>query len=316
MTRLDLHMRWLLRGGAPILVGPWLSEVGFESLYWIPFVHYLRHRYNIKKERLIAVTRGGAGFWYDTEQSVELLDYVPLKDLRLAQLEQHALTKSLKQTTITPWEQRLMPLIAARCGLRRYRVLHPSLMYAFFHDWWASKMSLVECLHHLRFAPMPVLLPPPELNLPERYIATKFYQRPTWPLNQDIQHWTEDLLGRLATKMPIVSLSTGLPADDHTDAIIPGVLNLVGKVTPQNNLAIQSAVIAKSQAFLGTYGGTMQLAVRLGVPAAGFFTEFRDTSYSHLLLTNYLGVSGQRPVFVGRPGDASFIAQIITGIQA
>ena len=316
MTRLDLHMRWLLRGKVPILVGPWLSEVGFETLYWIPFVHYLRHRYNIPKERLIAVSRGGASFWYDVDQHVELLDYVPLKDLRLAQLETHAQTKSLKQTQVMPWEERLIPLIAARLGLRRYRVLHPSLMYRFFQGWWASKMSLLDCVSHLRFGPMPVLLPPPELNLPERYVAVKFYQRPTWLLNPDIQHWTEDLLGRLAAKMPIVSLSTGVPADDHTDANIPGALSLVGKVTPQNNLAIQSAVIAKSQAFIGTYGGTMQLAVRLGIPSAGFFTQFKDTAYSHKLLTEYLGTSQQKPVFVGRPAEASFVAQLMTGIQA
>jgi hypothetical protein len=25
----------------PILVGPWLSEVGFELLYWIPMLHWI-----------------------------------------------------------------------------------------------------------------------------------------------------------------------------------------------------------------------------------------------------------------------------------
>ena len=314
VTRLDLHMRWLLRGTAPILVGPWLSEVGFEALYWIPFVHYLRHRYKIPKDRLIAVSRGGAAFWYDVDHHVELFDYVPLKDLRLSQLERHQQTQSLKQMAPTPWEAQLLPLIATRLGLRRYRVLHPSLMYQHFQSWWTAEMGLADCVKHLRFAPMPVLLPPPELQLPERYIAVKFYRRPTWPGTADLDHWTEDLIGRLATKMPIVSLATGLPADDHTDINIPNVPTLAGHVTPQNNLALQSAVIAKAQAFIGTYGGTMQLAVRLGVPAAGFFTQFQGTSHAHLVLTQFLGVNAQRPVFVGRPPDASFIAQILTGI--
>lgn len=159
-----------------------------------------------------------------------------------------------------------------------------------------------------------MLLPPPELNLPEKYITVKFYNRATWQVNPDLQHWMEDIIGQLTKKVPAISLATGLPTDDHTDVDLPGVPSLVGKVTPQNNLAIQSAVIAKSQAFIGTYGGTMQLAVRLGIPSAGFYMAFKDTAYSHKILTEYLGVIQQRPVFIGRPADASFVTQLMTGI--
>ena len=37
-VRLDLWRA--ARGSAPIVVGPWLSEVGYEVLYWIPFLRW------------------------------------------------------------------------------------------------------------------------------------------------------------------------------------------------------------------------------------------------------------------------------------
>ena len=45
-------------------------------------------------------------------------------------------------------------------------------------------------------------------------------------------------------------------------------------------------MLSKARAFVGTYGGTMQLAVRLGLPSAGFYEKFKKTAYAHKLL-NY-----------------------------
>ncbi len=54
----------LAREQRPIAVGPWLGEVGFELLYWVPFVRWFAERYEVAPDRLIAVTRGGAASWY------------------------------------------------------------------------------------------------------------------------------------------------------------------------------------------------------------------------------------------------------------
>ena len=55
---------FLARGRHPIVAGPWLSEVGFEVLYWIPFLRWFEDRYRVDRERVIAVSRGGASSWY------------------------------------------------------------------------------------------------------------------------------------------------------------------------------------------------------------------------------------------------------------
>ncbi|MGZ8999084.1 MAG: hypothetical protein ACXW2T_09540, partial [Allosphingosinicella sp.] len=48
----------------PVVVGPWLMEIGFELLYWIPYVRFHLAKLGIPKERVIAISRGGAGAWY------------------------------------------------------------------------------------------------------------------------------------------------------------------------------------------------------------------------------------------------------------
>ena len=40
-------------GSAPILAGPWLSEVGYEVLYWVPFLRWVKAAYRIPDERIV-----------------------------------------------------------------------------------------------------------------------------------------------------------------------------------------------------------------------------------------------------------------------
>src|SRR5258705_9645051 len=66
----------VVSGSDPIVVGPWLSEVGYEVLYWVPFVRGVQSQYRIPPERLVVVTRGGAAAWYSdiTTNAVEPFD--------------------------------------------------------------------------------------------------------------------------------------------------------------------------------------------------------------------------------------------------
>ena len=66
----------VVSGSEPIIVGPWLSEVGYEVLYWIPFVRWIQSQYDVPPDRLVVVTRGGAASWYSdiTSNAVEMFD--------------------------------------------------------------------------------------------------------------------------------------------------------------------------------------------------------------------------------------------------
>ena len=52
------------RSGRPIIVGPWLTETGFELLYWIPFLAWAKAYGNFDPDQLVVVSRGGAAPWY------------------------------------------------------------------------------------------------------------------------------------------------------------------------------------------------------------------------------------------------------------
>lgn len=309
----DLHFHRLARSGRPILIGPWRSEVGFESLYWLPWLAAWRAKYQIAKERLIVVSRGGAGVWYDVAKAVDLYDYVPMEKLRKAMLADSLISGSIKQQQMTTGERKLLPVIAHDLGLRRYHVLHPSLMYRQLAPWWEGTMGTSALQSLLAFTPIPVPAPPLSLPLPERYVAVGFYARHTWPLTEDLRMWVANLVDGIAVHLPVVLLDTGLHTDDHVPFPLVGerLISLKGQVTPHDNLAVQSAVIAKAQAFVGTYGGTMQLAVRLKKPSVGFYRQFGGTAYNHKVLTEHLGVLQGTPVFIGRPDDARMVREVM-----
>src|SRR5688572_32368785 len=76
--RVEREIAAVARGRGPIIAGPWLSEVGFEVLYWIPFLRWFEDRYRVDRERVIAVSRGGVADWYRgvAARYVEIFDHV------------------------------------------------------------------------------------------------------------------------------------------------------------------------------------------------------------------------------------------------
>src|SRR5687767_9216528 len=91
--RAALEQRWaiyaksLSSSPAPILVGPWRSEVGFEVLYWIPFLHAFRMQYKVPNDRLIAIGRGGSASWYGFNGTADLYEHVPVEMARALSLQ-------------------------------------------------------------------------------------------------------------------------------------------------------------------------------------------------------------------------------------
>jgi hypothetical protein len=72
-----------------------------------------------------------------------------------------------------------------------------------------------------------------------------------------------------------VLLNAPFSVDDHRD-FTPGggrVISVADRMTPESNLALQTAVIARARAFIGTYGGYSYLAPFHGVSALAFYSE-------------------------------------------
>ena len=298
-----IFKRLLHRSSKPILVGPFKSEVGFEALYWIPFVQSL----GIDPARLIPVSRGGTALWYGTTQGVEIYDLRDPKDVRIENMLQHAKTGLLKQVSYTPFDHALIKDAAKAAGLTDYHVLHPKWMYRMFTPFWTGQQGFDWALDRLTTRGMhegqpvrslnPITPPqlPETLKLPPQFCVARFYARATFPLSDVTVQCATECLKQIARSQPIVLLNPGVHADEHLDIPVKDIPNVVKlkdllTIEPRTNLAIQSAVLARSQGFVGTYGGVAQLALRMGKPSVSFFLNWQGTALAHKQLSECLSL--------------------------
>ena len=88
---LEREIAYVARGRGPIIAGPWLSEVGFEVLYWIPFLRWFQDRYRIDAERIVAISRGGVAEWYGgiAGRYVEIFDHLSPEEFGRRNRERH-----------------------------------------------------------------------------------------------------------------------------------------------------------------------------------------------------------------------------------
>ena len=65
----------------PVLAGPWLGEVGFELLYWIPFLRWAVSEFPGLRRQLVIQSRGGVASWYEglATRYVDLFDHFSLQ---------------------------------------------------------------------------------------------------------------------------------------------------------------------------------------------------------------------------------------------
>src|SRR4030095_8579159 len=137
--RVERDIARVLSGSDPIIVGPWLSEVGYEVLYWVPFVRWVQAQDDIARDRLVVVTRGGASAWYSdiTPNAVELFDLMSPEEYAAGNAQRSVDDRgTLKQFGISAMDRPIVAKVQDRIGVPRTRVLHPSLLYQLFHQFW------------------------------------------------------------------------------------------------------------------------------------------------------------------------------------
>jgi hypothetical protein len=279
----------LARGGKTIIVGPWLSETGFELLYWIPFLNWAKSYGNFRDDRLIAVSRGGCSTWYRhmTTRYQDVFDFYTPDEFR-ARNDQRILQQGglQKHVEIADFDQEIIDRVRHAAGVRDADVLHPSLMYKLFRIFWRLQASvgLVQGFTIHRRIEKPEL---GELaaHLPSNYVAVKFYTNNSFPDTQGNRAFIASYLNQVSAQHDVVLLNTGVRFDDH-DEFQPANRERIRTVdhlmTPRNNLDVQTRVIANARAFVGTYGGFSYLAPLVGVDTLAFFSDGSGFRIDHL----------------------------------
>lgn len=289
---LELETERIAASGRPILVGPWLSEVGFELLYWIPFVRRVVSESGIDKSRLTVLSRGGVSDWYSdiTDTYLEIFDMVTPVEYKQGNEERIGAAGTQKHLGMSALDERIVADAAARLGISDYEVLHPSLMYRLFMPLWASTQPLTWVLDKMSFAPLTRSAAVPPLDLPERYVATKFYFSEIFPDTASNRAAISRVLSLISSDVPIVSLDTSLDVDDHTDFRPGDRVITIPDLPPADNLAIQTAIVQGAEAFIGTYGGFGYIAPLSGKPAVGLYSHENLVRY-HMEVADRMGAA-------------------------
>ena len=268
----------LARGSGPIIVGPWLSEVGYEVLYWIPFVRWITATYHVKADQLIVVTRGGASAWYRdiASHAIELFDLMSPEEFLQRNTRRAAEGGgTVKQHSPSSMDESIVAEVIRREGLDSARVLHPSLMYRLFQQFWLGHRAASFLERRTRYR----LIDPPAMSLPQLprdYVAVKLYTAASLPPTQANRHLLQSIVLKIAESHEVVMLDTGLALDDHEDYTFDAasrVHSLRAALRPQDNLAVQTAVIARARSFVGTCGSVAWLAPLLGVDTTALYTD-------------------------------------------
>ena len=271
----------------PIIVGPWVSEVGFELLYWIPFLNWVKATYPIEAERLIIVSRGGCGSWYRGigTRYFDLFDYFTPQEFRL-RAEQRVTDRKAKPRLMSEFDREVLKLVQQTLQVRDGELLHPMHMYRLFQEFWQRRGSVSVIENFARFAPLPPFdggeLAAP---LPDDYVAIRFYFNDAFPDTESNRRFVEELVNALAETTDVVVLNPPAQLDDHLDMPIARrgrVHSVAHLMTPRTNLDVQSHIIARSRAFLGTYGGLSYLPPYYGVKSLSFYSDAAAFSSQHL----------------------------------
>jgi hypothetical protein len=238
-----------------VVVGPWLGEVGFEVLYWIPFLHWLFETHGIPTADVTVVSRGGAEPWYDglAGSYVDVFDHITAEDFRKATLELWAQTGGLqKQVAVRSWDEQVLDATAGETW-RDAALLHPQLLYRLFRNVWQAALPIrdfLDCAVH-----KPWVVPEFTADLPDEFTAVRFYFRDSFPDTPENRELVHAVVERLAERRPVVLLNTGVVVDEHLDAEpaeSDRILRPLAGIDAARNLAAQSAVVARAQLFVGT----------------------------------------------------------------
>jgi hypothetical protein len=293
----------LHHGTKPLIVGPWLSEVGFEILYWLPFLRWVKTYRNFDPERLIIVSRGGVAPWYEGigARYIDVFDFFTPAQLKQRHEERIA-EGQLKQRALTEFDREVVKLVKLSVERRDAELFHPMYMYRLFYPYWKSRASINLIESFTNFERLPVIdASEVTSQLPDDYVAVRFYYNSAFPQTEENWDFVRRLLTRVTEITDVVLLNPGFAVDDHWDLkpdVTRRVHNIDHLLEPRSNLAVQTKVISGARAYVGNYGGLSYVAPFYGVRSLAFYSSPEHVAPHHLDLMYRAAAKLQRGSFV------------------
>jgi hypothetical protein len=283
----------------PIVVGPWLAEVGYEVLYWIPFLRWFQDAFGVPQDRLVVVSRGGMESMYRdfAGRYVDIFDLTTPQQLaaRNEQRRSEGEGGGQKQSATSRLDDELIAGVRSKLGLGEVAVCHPSLMFRLFRNVWHGNLPFDLLWRRTRHVAVSRArgnaaraLPP---GIPEDFIAAKIYAGPALSTHETTREAVRAVIVQAATIAPVVLLEADLGIDEHRDFDLDGIPNVISArslMSPRTNLDVQLALIARSRFFLSACGGLAWQAPFMGVPTVAIYDSDHLLA-PHLFVTRHAG---------------------------
>ena len=300
---LKRELERIQRTDAPIVIGPWVGEVGFELLYWIPFLNWALRSYELDCRRLVVVSRGGAAPWYRhlTRDYVDVFSLFSLDEYRQANEARWDKAGHQKQYRVEQMDRDIIERTQQHTRLQHLELLHPSLMYKLLRFCWFEKAGMGLLKYHTEYRRLaPIERSQALKDLPREFVAVRFYFRPSFPDTAENRRFAMDTIRSISCDVPVVLLNTGLRPDEHEDLDVPGsgVYRVDRLMMLEQNLEIQTEIISHARAFVGTYGGLAYVGPFYGVPSISFYSTESELVPVHLDVSWRLGQAMGVPVSV------------------
>ena len=300
---IDREIAALAATTRPIVAGPWLAEVGYEVLYWIPFLRWFQDAFGIPPDRLIVVSRGGMESMYRDFAAgyVDIFDLTTPQQLaaRNAQRRSEGEGGGQKQSAASSLDEELVAAVRSKLGLGEVAVCHPSLMFRLFRNVWHGNLPfdlLWQRTRHVahdgrskRTGPAVSRALPP--GIPDDFIAAKIYAGPALSTHETTRQAVRGVVAQAATIASVVLLEADLGIDEHRDFDLDGIPNVISArslMSPRTNLDVQLALISRARFFLSACGGLAWQAPFMGVATVAIYDSDQLLA-PHLFVTRHAG---------------------------
>jgi hypothetical protein len=270
-----------------VIVGPWFSELGFELLYWVPFINSLSTENTFANKNVVTISRGGVEDLYDflPSKHLNLLEYFSQTDWSDFTSKVWQELGGLKQSKLVMREVKMLKNLNIQFAGKensKTLVLHPSLMFTMFRPFWRNKNWSADLIaKHLVF---------PNFEIPEakNYGSVKIYSRPSLQINVDTTKKIGEFLK--SEKVDLKIITSDSYKDDHEVFVFSDLEN--AKLIPindyENNLKLQLDIIRSSSVCYTTYGGLSYYPLYFGKKSIGFYTDSSKFDQQHTKVANLL----------------------------
>jgi hypothetical protein len=276
----------LNRSNNPIIIGPFMMEVGFELLYWIPMVtRILENVENIDQRPIHIITRGGAHAWYPfSSHHHEIFNKIGSSDFLNMQKNRLKNFGHQKQSRLQAEEEMLLQQFFPGDS-ENFDVLHPMTMVRTMVDYWSGTVSpkwlenftdYGKVTHHIRN----------NVNHTD-LIAMKFYSRESLTNINAIDCCLQAIISG-HKKSKFIDFVISEEIDDHKYFANEN-LSVDRFIAPrlETNLRDQSQVLSQAKLLIGTYGGFTYLAQYMGIPVIAWEEIAKLNRSQHLFTAEY-----------------------------